>query len=493
MATTPAAIAPEATAAHSTEYEPLLHLGRIHVHPHNPRHDAVADDELIASIRDQGLIHDLVVAPHPDREGDYILIDGHRRFDGLTKAGYTYAPAKIRLDLLDEADQIAAMLATIRRQDLTPIEEAEGFDLLAELGWTVDQIAAATGRSASTVKARRKLTSLKPTFQEQVSAGQVTLDDAIHLAALPEKEQKRLEKLPATQLPYELKRSQARVEQQRRVDKEIKDLTKLGATEQKMPKGGYYWNLTAEKNGMTPLGNLPLFLREADRHEGGCLGWLDTGTAQYPGISLVCTDVPRHDDEIAAHHAEVAAARTEEEKARDAEREARAAEEESKRVAREEAAESRRVAARMRGDVVLEATRKVKTQPVLDTVIRATLRDFFVDWPLDEQLFQELADVPEGLRWTSWNGAQPYLETIPTMKPAPLWRAFVAALVAHIERDVDEAIVHREVGYDEDTRPITAAILDEYLTNLRLAGHVLTPPDEDLAVVLDNLTAAEKS
>lgn len=483
MATTPAEIAAEATAAHSTEYEPLLHLGRIHVHPHNPRHDAIADAELIDSIREQGLIHDLVVAPHPDREGEFILIDGHRRLDGLTKAGYTYAPAKVRLDLVDEADQIAAMLATIRRQDLTPIEEAEGFDLLAELGWSVEQIAAATGRSVSTVKSRRKLTGLKPTFQEQVSAGQVTLDDALLLASLPEPEQKRLEKIPAGQIHYELGRSQDRVRRERDVAKEIKGLQQLGGTEQKMPTGSYYWGLRADTDGMTPLEKLPAFLRQPERHKG-CLGWVDNGTAQYPGIGVVCTDIPSHDDEIAAHQAEVLAARTEEEKARDAENAARLAEEASKRLAREEAAESRRVAARMRGDVVLEATRKTKTVPVLDTVLRATLLDFFVDWPLDEKLYQDLAEVPEDLRWTSYQGKQTYLDTIPDLKPAHLWRAFVAALVAHIEDAADYALLYKSTQNDQDV-----AVLGEYLTNLRLAGHVLTPPDEDLAVVLDEITS----
>lgn len=487
MATTPAEIAAEATAAHSTEYEPLLHLGRIHVHPHNPRHDAIADDELISSIREQGLIHDLVVAPHPDREGEFILIDGHRRLDGLTKAGYTYAPAKVRLDLVDEADQIAAMLATIRRQDLTPIEEAEGFDLLAELGWTVEQIAAATGRSVSTVKSRRKLTGLKPTFQEQVSAGQVTLDDALVLASLPEPEQKRLERIPAGQIHYELGRSQDRVRRERDVAKEIKGLKQLGGTEQKMPKGAYYWGLTDEKDGMTPFGNLPTFLREADRHKG-CLGWIDTGTAQYPGVSLVCTNISGHDDEIAARQAEVLAARTEEEKARDAENEARRAEDAAKHAAREEAAESRRVAARMRGDVVLEATRKTKTVPVLDTVIRATLLDFFVDWALDEKLYQDLAEVPEDLRWTSYQGKQAYLDSITAMKPAQLWRAFVAALVAHLEEAADFVLEYEEPQNDQDV-----AVLGEYLTNLRLAGHVLTPPDEDLAAVLDEISSGEAS
>jgi ParB/RepB/Spo0J family partition protein len=475
---TPAAIASEATAAHRTEYEPLLHLGRIHVHPHNPRHDAVADEELIASIRDQGLIHDLVVAPHPDREGDYILIDGHRRFDGLTKAGHTYAPAKIRLDLLDEADQIAAMLATIRRQDLTPIEEAEGFDLLAELGWTVDQIAAATGRSASTVKARRKLTSLKPTFQEQVAAGQVTLDDAIALAALPEAEQKQLEKTPGTQMPYEIKRARARVEQRREVDKTIRDLKAAGATEQQMPKGGYYWGLTHEKDGMTAFGTLPGFLRERDRHPS-CLGWVDTGTKQYPKVDLVCTDISAHDDEIAAHHAQVAAERTEEEKAAEAEREARAAENAAAREQREAAAESRRVAAQMRGDVVVEGTRKVKIPPVLEPVLRGALIGFLNDWPLDERLFQELGGVTADMRWTSYEGREAFINEVCNLESAALWRAFTAAIVAHVEVGIDYTIGGGNVDAQWE-----ALVYSQYLDALTLAGHQLTPPDEDLQRVL---------
>jgi ParB/RepB/Spo0J family partition protein len=478
MASTPAAIASEATAAHRTEYEPLLHLGRIHVHPHNPRHDAVADEELIASIRDQGLIHDLVVAPHPDREGDYILIDGHRRFDGLTKAGHTYAPAKIRLDLVDEADQIAAMLATIRRQDLTPIEEAEGFDLLAELGWTVDQIAAATGRSASTVKARRKLTSLKPTFQEQVAAGQVTLDDAIALAALPESEQKQLEKTPGTQMPYEIKRARARVEQRREVEKTIRELKAIGATEQTMPKGGYYWGLTDEKDGMTAFGTLPGFLRERDRHDG-CLGWVDTGTKQYPKVDLVCTNLSGHDSEIAAHQKLVIAARSEEEKAAEAEREARAAESAAAREQREAAAESRRVAAQMRGDVVIDATRKVKIPPVLEPVLRGALIGFLNDWPLDERLFQELAGVTADMRWTSYEGREAFVNEVCNLQPAALWRAFTAAIVAHVEVGIDYTLG----GGDVDAH-WEALVYGQYIDALALAGHQLTPPDEDLQRIL---------
>nr|WP_278259536.1 ParB N-terminal domain-containing protein [Nocardioides convexus] len=130
-------------------------------HPRNPRHNAIADDESMGSIKEQGLLHDLLVAPHPDQPGKAYLVDGHRRYDALTRLGFSLAPVKWRLDLVDEGDQVAAMLGTTRREDLTPLEEAEGFDLLTELGWTAEQISDKTGRSTSTVNARRKATRLK--------------------------------------------------------------------------------------------------------------------------------------------------------------------------------------------------------------------------------------------------------------------------------------------------------------------------------------------
>lgn len=486
MPVTPAEIDVERTAAHQTEYDPVLPLADIELHPTNVRHDAVADDELVASIVAMGVLEPVLVAPHPDPTSakKWRMLAGHRRKDGSEKAGHTSVPAIIRYDLTDEADQVATMLIENgRHAGLTPIEEAEGFNLLADLGWDVDRIAETYGCSATTVRARRKLTTLKPTFQEQVAAGQVTLEDAITLAALPEAEQQRLEKVPAAQVPYELKRSKARVDQQAEVDKEIRDLKAIGAVELELPKGGYYWNLTDARDGMTPLGTLPLFLRERAAHSTlkrstSCLGFLDTGTAQYPSVSLVCTNVFGHDDEIAAHQAEVAAARTEEEKAEEAERAARAAEVEAQRNEREAAKEARRVAAQMRGDVVIEGTRKVKVPPVLEPVLRGALIGFLNDWPLDERLYQDLAGVTADARWTSYDGRTAYLDEICTLQGAPLWRAFVAAIVAHVEVGVDYTITSGLSGNSDAAWE--ALVYGEYLNALTLAGHQLTPPDEDL-------------
>lgn len=487
MPTTPAAIPVEETAAHHSEYDPTVPLTDIEAHPSNVRRDAVADDELVNSIRAGGVFEPVVVAPHPDPDSPFKwrLIMGHRRKDGSEKAGHTSIPALIRYDLVNEDDQIAAMLVENgRRNGLTPIEEAAGFDTLAdEHGWDLERIATTYGCSVATVKARRKLTRLQPTFQEQVSAGQVTINDALALAALPDAEQKRLEKVPADQVPYELKRSKARVDQQREVDKDIRELKAIGAVELEMPKGGYYWNLNDARDGMTPLGTLPLPLRERAAHSTlkrtvPCLGFLDTGTAQYPAIGLVCTNVSAHDDEIAAHQAEVAAARTEEEKQRDAERAARAAEDEAKRNEREADREARRVAAQMRGDVIIEGTRKVKIPALLEPVLRGALIGFLNDWPLDERLYQDLAGVTNDARWTSYEGRNAYVDEICALQGPALWRAFVAAIVAHVEVGVDYTITSGLSANDDAAWE--ALVFSDYLNALTLAGHQLTPPDEAL-------------
>lgn len=489
--TTPAEIPAENIAAHHTEYVPTLALTEIQPHPKNIRHDAAADAELVGSIRTQGLLEPLLVAPHPDPEaGGYVLIAGHRRLDGLLQAGHTSAPVLIRYDLIDEGDQVAAMLVENgRRADLTPIEEAEGFDLLTEKGWKVERIANATGYSKSTVTARRKLTALKPTFQEQVSAGQVTLEDALAIAALPEAEQKRLETQTPSSLQYELRRSQERVRRTGEVLKEIADLKKLGAAEQTMPKGAYLWGLTDAEHGLTPLTKLPGDLRYASGHTG-CLAWINTGTAQYPGIDLVCTNVSRHDDEVAAAQAEAIAGRTEEEKAEEAERAAREEERqkllEEQRAVLAEIAESRRVAAQLRADVILGDRGVLKAPPAaLAPVIRMATITMLDEIGIDDRLYEILANVPEDHRWAGsgayYNhpGKLAHKAAIAAMAPSDLWRAFVSVLLAHLEGIVNDVLISQDAEGDHDP-----TILAEYLGTLTTIGHQATPVDDQLAGLL---------
>lgn len=151
-------------------------LTNINPHPANPRRHAVADDELVDSIKAMGVLTPVAVAPAGDH---YVLIGGHRRFDGANKAGLDDIPAVIREDLNTEAAQLEAMLVeNLHRVDLTPVEEADAYEQLALFGMKPAEIAKATGRKASTVKARLKLKALPEKTRGRLHDGQITLGDA---------------------------------------------------------------------------------------------------------------------------------------------------------------------------------------------------------------------------------------------------------------------------------------------------------------------------
>jgi DNA-directed RNA polymerase specialized sigma24 family protein len=119
-----------------------------------------------------------------------VCLAGHRRLKASRKAGLTDVPVVVRSDLNTRALQVAAMVAeNMHRADLTPIEEASAYQLLLdEVGLTVKEIAAGTGRPAATVKSRLKLTRLPGDVQARVQDRQITLADADALADLAEQD-----------------------------------------------------------------------------------------------------------------------------------------------------------------------------------------------------------------------------------------------------------------------------------------------------------------
>ncbi len=121
--------------------------------PFQPR-GAIADEdlaELTASIREQGLLQPILIRNHPERPGRYQIIAGERRWRAAKLAGLTSIPSFVR-DLPDNAASAAALVENLQRQDLNPIEEAEGFKRLIEgFALTQDELAKAIGKSRSHV------------------------------------------------------------------------------------------------------------------------------------------------------------------------------------------------------------------------------------------------------------------------------------------------------------------------------------------------------
>jgi ParB/RepB/Spo0J family partition protein len=207
-------------------------------HPHNPRHRAIADPELVASVKSIGILQSLVVAPIEGDVDKFVVITGHRRLDAARKARLPSVPVEIRRDLATEAQQIEAMIVeNIHRSDLTPIEEAEGYAQLELIGFKAPTIAAKVGRDVKTVRSRLRLLKLSQSTRKKVHAGQLTLDTAAAFVEFADdpKATKKLESAASRGDNYSLKHE---ISTQRRVRDQARDvavrrakLLDAGATE----------------------------------------------------------------------------------------------------------------------------------------------------------------------------------------------------------------------------------------------------------------------
>ena len=138
----------------------------IYQHPDNPRKDLGELSELSESIKKKGVMQNLTVIPgHWDEKLDwheegYTLIIGHRRCAAAKLAGLKELPCRI-VDDMSKKDQVSTMLEeNMQRNDLTIWEQANGFQMMLDLGETEESIAEKTGFSKTTVKHRLNIAKL---------------------------------------------------------------------------------------------------------------------------------------------------------------------------------------------------------------------------------------------------------------------------------------------------------------------------------------------
>lgn len=158
-------------------------LEQIFANPHNVRDNLGTPDdidELAASIRKYGLIQPIVITNHPTRAGDYMLIAGHRRVAAAKKAGLLELPAIYTTAFTEEGEQIAAMLTeNLHREQVTPVEEARAVQAMLDLpGYTVEKVADAISKSASTIRRRAQLIQAGEKVLDAVQAKEIDLFQA---------------------------------------------------------------------------------------------------------------------------------------------------------------------------------------------------------------------------------------------------------------------------------------------------------------------------
>ncbi|MDF3834475.1 ParB/RepB/Spo0J family partition protein [Cupriavidus basilensis] len=157
----------------------VLRLDQLQPGKYQPRTrmDEGALQELAASIRAQGLMQPILVrrVAEPDR---YEIIAGERRFRASKIAGLEEVPVLVK-DVADEAAAAMALIENIQREDLNPLEEAQGImRLVREFNFTHEQAAESVGRSRSAVSNLLRLLNLAQPVQTMLMAGDLDMGHA---------------------------------------------------------------------------------------------------------------------------------------------------------------------------------------------------------------------------------------------------------------------------------------------------------------------------
>lgn len=136
----------------------LIDTTRLKPNPNNPRKNIGDITALADSIRAHGIQQELVVTPIADST-DYRVVIGHRRLAASQQAGLAQVPCRI-MELSPKDERELMVIENTQRHDLTPIEEADAYQGLLDLGSSIENMAEKTGRSTDFVRRRLKIAGI---------------------------------------------------------------------------------------------------------------------------------------------------------------------------------------------------------------------------------------------------------------------------------------------------------------------------------------------
>lgn len=167
----------------------ILDIKKIFESPLNPRRsfNEKKMEELVESVRAKGILMPLLVRPDKDR---FEIAAGHRRYRAAIELKLSEIPLIIR-EMTDTDFLEVLTIENLQHEDLLPLEEARGFQMLMEkTNYDVAAISLKVGKSESWIYQRMKLLELIPEAQEQLAKEKITAGHAILIARLQPNEQK---------------------------------------------------------------------------------------------------------------------------------------------------------------------------------------------------------------------------------------------------------------------------------------------------------------
>lgn len=144
-------------------------------------------EELAASIKEHGIIQPIVVRK---RENGYEIVAGERRWRAARKAELTQVPCLVR-ELSDEQNMLFAIIENMQREDLNPIEEAEGLQrMMQTFGMTQEQVSRSVGKSRPYIANALRLLKLPQEIIEQIAEGNLSAAHGRTLAGIEDDDAK---------------------------------------------------------------------------------------------------------------------------------------------------------------------------------------------------------------------------------------------------------------------------------------------------------------
>jgi ParB family chromosome partitioning protein len=170
----------ELAARHETPVGKMVPLSTVEPDSNQPRSTMGDLGELVASIREKGVLEPILVRPRPESSEPapagvlYRIISGERRYRAAQEAGLYEVPV-IEMDVSEQEALEIALIENLQRKDLTPFEEAEGYRLLAERHeYTHEEIAASVAKSRTVVTESLSLLQMPPRVRDTVQALAIT-------------------------------------------------------------------------------------------------------------------------------------------------------------------------------------------------------------------------------------------------------------------------------------------------------------------------------
>lgn len=179
-------------SAESSEGAVNIKISEIEPNRDQPRKefDEEALSELAESIAQHGVLQPLLLRPMIT--GGYRIVAGERRWRASRRAGLTEVPAVVR-EMTDTEEMLFALIENLQREDLTPLEEARGYQTLIDTqGYTQEEVSQTVGKSRPAVTNAMRLLNLPQDIQEMLERGEITAGHARTLLSFKDESDMRL-------------------------------------------------------------------------------------------------------------------------------------------------------------------------------------------------------------------------------------------------------------------------------------------------------------